>query len=132
MSGSRWKIVMKTNPKLRYPPTPQPTEYSYLLILNSQITKNRDQFPLENKTFPRNHTPYKKYPDPRMLNTCMVQCTLKCRITICLSYVSSRRSLLKRPQVLVVHLRNIARCFPSPNCKKTKKVYLKSIYQSII
>lgn len=72
MRGSRGKIVMKT---IRNPdplPSPIPTEYSHLLILNSQITKNRVQFPLENKTFPQNHTPYKNYLDPCMLNTCMV------------------------------------------------------------
>lgn len=72
MRGSRGKIVMKTNPKPGSPPFPLPTEYSHLLILNSQITKNRVQFPLENKTFPQNHTPYKNYLDPCMLNTCMV------------------------------------------------------------
>lgn len=114
--------------------SPHPPNDRIFILIITEFTNNLKYgfIPPWKQNISSKSYPLKKYPDPCMLNTCMVQCTLKCRITICLSYVSSRRSLLKRPKVLVVHLRNIARCFPSPNCKKTKKVYLKSIYQSII
>lgn len=72
MRGSRGKIVMKTNPKPGSPPFPHSNRIFTLINFEFTNNKNRVQFPLENKTFPQNHTPYKNYLDPCMLNTCMV------------------------------------------------------------